>query len=287
MTTSKPTNFVSSIVYKCAGNSCTLKNRCSCRRKGTICGPKCHRGRKCFNASKVLPGTSEIVIDSDSSRDEDDGKTESDNWWIQQEQLSLTDEKQLLGGQWLSDKHISAAQNMMRKQFPDMDGLFSPLVGTSTIGFNPVQRSAVQIHNNERMHWLTSSAGITGRGEVDIFDSLSGRLLWTPLCRQLADIYRLLADDDGVIKVNIKPVQQQRFQEGNCGPFAIAFAASLCHGIDPSTITFPERSLRPHIHHAFESGKIDPFPQTSRCGRRATAVQMKISIYCICYRHKK
>ena len=63
------------------------------------------------------------------------------------------------------------------------------------------------------MHWLTSSAGITGTGEVDIFYSLSSRLLSTPLCRQLADIYRLLADDDGVIKVTIKPVQQQRLQQ--------------------------------------------------------------------------
>ena len=158
----------------------------------------------------------------------------------------------------------------MRKQLPDMDGLFSLLVGTSTIGFNPVQRSAVQIHNNERMHWLTSSAGITGKGEVDNFYSLPSRLLAAPLCRQLADIYRLLADDDGVIKVNIKPVQQQRLHEGNCGPFAIAFAASLCHGIDPSTITFPERSLRPHIHHAFESGKIDSNQQVRGQGYGST-----------------
>ena len=163
--------------------------------------------------------------------------------------------------------------------------LYSPLVGTSTIGFNPVQHSAIQIHNNERLHWLTSAAGITstGTGEVDILDSLSSRSLSTPLCRQLADIYRVLADEDGVIKVNIKPVQQQRLQEGNCGPFAIAFAASLCHRIDPSIVTFTERSLRPHIHHAFESEKIDPFPQTSKCGRRATATQINISIYCICH----
>ena len=86
--TSKPT----SIVCKCVGNSCTLKNKCSCRLKGTICGLKCHRRRRCCNASKALPGPSQTIIDSDSSGNEDHDKIESGNWWIQQEQLSVTDE---------------------------------------------------------------------------------------------------------------------------------------------------------------------------------------------------
>ena len=142
-----------------------------------------------------------------------------------------------------------------------LDGLVSPLIGTTSVGFNPVTSSAIQIHNNERIHWVTSSTSMESNS-VNIYDSLFNDHLPVSLRRQLVGLYRLLADDEGSITVNIKAVQQQRFGEGNCGPFTIAFSTSLCHGIDPSSIAFQERYLRRHIHSAFLSERFDPFPES-------------------------
>ena len=74
--------------------------------------------------------------------------------------------------------------------------------------------------------------------------------------------------------------------KGNCGAFAIAFATSICHSIDPSTVAFSERSLRRHIHECLQSGKMTPFPHTRRHVPRGNEVQISISIYCTCYLHR-
>ncbi|XP_062510201.1 uncharacterized protein LOC134186289 [Corticium candelabrum] len=207
------------------------------------------------------------------------------NDWLPHLQLDRGDELRLLGGQWLYDTHISAAQRLLRDQFPTIDGLNSPLVGMSPGGFTAATNGAVQIHNNEQHHWLTSTAGvIESCAHVYVYDSLSSGSLGRALRRQLVDMYRLLADKDGKIDVAIKAVQQQLRGEGNCGPFAVAFATALCHGIDPSTVSFSERSLRKHLHFCFQSGTLTCFPQVSRT-TRSTEVKTAINIHCLCYLH--
>lgn len=190
-----------------------------------------------------------------------------------------------MNNEWLSDSHIVAAQNILKKQFPAVDSLVSPLLGTSIIGFDSAIHGAVQIHNVDMSHWVTSTGGILAAHNVDLFDSLSGGVVKRQLRRQLVHLYSALADEDGAIQVTVKPVQQQRLGKGNCGPFSIAFATSVCYGIDPSTFSFSERSLRQHIREGFETGSLQPFPQSSREVKRALEVKTTISIHCNCYKH--
>ena len=145
---------------------------------------------------------------------------------------------------------------------------------------------AVQVHNNESLHWVTSTSGILNEGYVCVYDSLSTGRLVPALRRQLADLYRTLSGKDGRIRVTVKAVQRQLMGKGNCGAFAIAFATSICHGIDPSTVAFSERPLRRHIHECLQSGKMTPFPHTRRHVPRGNEVQISISIYCTCYLHR-
>ena len=97
-------------------------------------------------------------------------------------------------GRELTDEHISLAHNILKKQFPHIDGLQSPLLA-QTNGFIPVQHEGIQIHHvPERSHWVTSSC--CGQ-HISVYDSKeAGFQLSTSLSHQLALIYRLAVEDD-------------------------------------------------------------------------------------------
>jgi hypothetical protein len=262
-------------------NSCTVLKKCSCRLNKKLCSPKCHRGRRCCNFSR--PEKNDIVI----LENDINPTINMRNQWLPHLQLDRGDELRLLGGRWLYDTHISAAQRLLREQFSTIDGLVSPLVGTAPGGFPAAMHGAVQIHYNEQHHWVTSTAGVVGSNSsgVYVYDSLSTGRLLCALRRQLADMYRVLADKDGKIEVTIKAVQQQSRGMGNCGPFAVAFATALCHGIDPNHVSFSERSLRKHLHACFQSGTLTCFPEATRNVAKSAEVKTSVSIYCFCYSH--
>ena len=49
-------------------------------------------------------------------------------YWVQSLDLCWTDESQLLNGEWLTDKHITAANKLLSKQYPSRNGLQDSLV---------------------------------------------------------------------------------------------------------------------------------------------------------------
>ena len=49
--------------------------------------------------------------------------------------------------------------------------------------------------------------------------------------------------------------------------FALPTACALCHGYDPSTLTFEQTSMRSHLLKAFGSRGLTPFPSTPRVKR--------------------
>ena len=144
-------------------------------------------------------------------------------------------EKTLKNGEWLSDDHIELAQEVLKKQFPHVDGLQSPLLAQND-GFVPVEGEGnyctlrlfiviifiyipvnlegIQIHHINGNHWITSCS--FGR-EVTVYDStFVGGDLSSSLTHQLSSIYRALViheidgeEVDPHLKVFIPPVQQQ------------------------------------------------------------------------------
>ena len=162
--------------------------------------------------------------------------------------------------------------------------MLSPHIGTSTVEFAPADVEAVQIHNNDCLHWLTSTVGIFNPSCVEILDSLSSGHLSLSLRRQLSDLYRLVADDDGKIRTVVTSVQQQRLGKENCGLYAIAFATSICYGVERSRTSYSEHSLRSHFHQCLESGTMTPFPESKLSVRRTVKTKVQISIHCTCFR---
>ena len=59
--------------------------------------------------------------------------------------------------------------------------------------------------------------------------------------------------------MNIVPVQQQS-NGSECGVFAIAFATSLVHTLDPKVPQFNVPQMRPHLYACLKAGLITPFP---------------------------
>ena len=63
----------------------------------------------------------------------------------------------LNNGEWLTDEHVVLSQELLRNQFPHIDGLQSPLLAEND-GFSPVANEAIQTHHVNGDHWGTPLA---------------------------------------------------------------------------------------------------------------------------------
>ena len=135
-------------------------------------------------------------------------------------------------GEKLDDGHISAACKILSKQFPDIQGLHTPVLGQN-LSF-PVVNSMyllagyeyIQILHTGADHWITVC--IVSSDEVKVYDSMFHSTTYTTK-KQIASILRTRSF---CVKLQIGMTQ---FQENSvdCGVYAIAFATDLCHGNDP------------------------------------------------------
>ena len=113
---------------------CKCKTRCStrkcpCRAQEHACGHLCHPGRTCANTCNA-DEPKELI---DLTKAELQAQP-SDNLWIAvgETKLSVEDRNVLESQDWLSDKHIHAALQLLKKQHPQVTGLQNILQCTST-----------------------------------------------------------------------------------------------------------------------------------------------------------
>ena len=116
--------------------------------------------------------------------------------------------------------------------------------------FTIVSSEFVQILHTGRDHWVCISTIGCSPGIVKLFDSLFHDIVSQEVEDQAQS---LLADS--FKKLVYAPVQQQT-NAGDCGLFAIAFAASLVFGYDPQDISFDTTRMRAHLVAYFEAGAL-------------------------------
>ena len=129
------------------------------------------------------------ILNSDTETEED-GES-SDQCWIKIGDIELTNDHRddLLGGKWLDDCHIHAAQQLIKVE-PDLGhigGLQSPILG-QTLAFDVVRDDMVQILHSGGNHWITvSTIGVSTPATVRVYDSLNAPLP-THTKKQIASI---------------------------------------------------------------------------------------------------
>jgi hypothetical protein len=171
------------------------------------------------------------------------------------------------------------AQMMMKKNNPDIGGLFCVTIGGSLEFPKVDEEISMQIIHTGKDHWVLAAKGFNQPAHVLIYDSLPG-INQHP---HTSCTSTLLQTKEKKMTYVVKNVQRQ----GNgydCGVLAIAFATSLLHGQDPTTVTYDVGPLRPHLRACMAAGNLTPFPSTpSRSSRHLDIIQRSL-VMCHCRR---
>ena len=131
----------------------------------------------------------------------------------------------LENGEMLNDTHLDFANQMLKKQFPDVRDLQSPLLGQS-LSFAVTDPPFVQVLHVDGLHWLTVIVVHTSL--VKVYDSVFNTA-GSSVALQTAAILKTKSDNI------VLEVERTQFQQGkvDCGLYAIAFATEFCYGNNP------------------------------------------------------
>lgn len=157
-----------------------------------------------------------------------------------------------------------------------VDGLHDPAVRGALV--TPAALEFIQIINVGR-HWVClSNIGVKIPGAVRVFDSLYRK----PNASAIEHTCRMMHHmGDAVTLVNEKV--QRQLGSSDCGLFALAFAADLCHGLDPTNRSYDQAKMREHYISCLESRTITPFPTTTRrVPYHMDTKRITVPIFCEC-----
>ena len=176
--------------------------------------------------------------------------------WVQSLNLTVYDNLEFQD-KWLTDKHINAANFLLKKQFQTQNGLEDPLVLSEKLICTSLSANFVLIINIERQHWVCASNINCPAEVVDVYDSMS-RMSYSCkiLQKQLAALAKTIHRE---LEIHFIDVQHQ-VDSNDCGLFAIAFAQVLCCKIDPHLTSHSQIDMREHLAQCFEEGEMVPFP---------------------------
>ena len=216
-------------------------------------------------------------------------------YWLKELDLSISDKQIVSNGKWLTDKHIRAAQLLLKNQCPDIGGFQSTLLAPHYVTkekrwinncgiFDCTKSKAVQVHYTGNHHWVSSF--INDENEVFVLDSLlrKDKTYITPSLQiQLAQIYKGL----GSIEVKVPHVFQQR-NGSDCGVFAIACMTEFCLNNQFSRDllggdirwTFDSDKIRDHLIKCLEEGAFSPFPKQNVKRNVAKITDITIDLFC-------
>ena len=166
---------------------------------------------------------------------------------------------------------------LLKNTYPNVGGLQNPLLAVN-FSMEPCQKEFTQILNLNKNHWITVSTIGCSTSSINVYDSMHLKLS-NELKKVVADVMKSSSDE---IVVKYCDVQWQK-EGSDCGLFAIAFAFSLCCGIDPTTVRFEQEKMRPHLIKCLETKTCSMF-LSNPIRKKAKYVEKceSISIYCSC-----
>ena len=230
--------------------------------------------------STSTSSTSAIVIPDDSEND-DQVVLEKDLWTkCGGISLGRKELQRLLNDKELSDLHINAFQNLVKKQFPAIGGLQSTLLQQKRLPLDNKQEKNLQIIHititQKIKHWAVLE--INSDGMIYLYDSA-----YTSVVGNGKHVISQLLNTSGdSFSVNIMDVGKQAGAT-NCGVYAIATLTCLAHGKDPCSIVFKKEDLRSHLQEILLTSQIKEFPSTQRRKRKSRILSTEVfEVHCIC-----
>ena len=147
--------------------------------------------------------------------------------------LSKYHQRIISSGAWLDVFIICAAQTLIQHQHPHIGGFQNTLL-TEKLAMIPPTQEFVQVVNVCGVHWITfSNIGCTDSSSIKVYNSLGGRL---PKSKKKLVAHFLHKDHHHLL--------QKQLDSSDCGCFALAYATSLCCGIESSKELYDQKAMR-------------------------------------------
>lgn len=200
--------------------------------------------------------------------------------WVHGLSLSEHERKVLRSHAWLSANHISAAQQLLKRDFPQQEGLQDTHYLLEKMVWSSSPSSFVQIIHVGGYHWACLSNKLSpDSNTIQLYDSL----LSTPGTSIIEQACTILRCDLPSFKIQVMNVKLQSSSD-SCGLYAIAMARDLCAGRDPCFIAYIEPLMRSHLEQCYESEKLSHFPRakTGRECKRRVYKEIVVEVFCTC-----
>ncbi|PIK39696.1 putative SCAN domain-containing protein 3-like [Apostichopus japonicus] len=234
---------------RCGCTSRCTTARCPCKRQGEDCTSHCHPSHACSNRTKTTTATT-------------------------------TKHQMLIVGpkNWLTDRHMDEASQLMKKIDPTLAGLSSSVLVSANKTRKPTGKF-IQFVHIEGNHWITiSNVHSKTPDQLTVYDSLHGGRLSTAAQQTIARYVKTTKDR---LSIDLANVQQQD-NSNDCGPFAIAFGVSLAYGEDPVQMTYTTTSLRQTLNDAFTNKFLERFSSTCQFRNADSVRTYDVEIHCRC-----
>ena len=187
----------------------------------------------------------------------------------------MDDKTDIQNDRLLNDRVVDAAQQIIKEQFPDING-FQPTVFKQNLKHFKMSHdnTVPTLHRGDRNQDTVSCK----EGSVNWYDSMYTEL---DIDRKL-QVCSILKYDGKPIKFNKVPVQTQQGAVG-CGFNDIAFATAICNGNSPQKLVFNQEQMRQHLIESIENKNFTNFSfSVNTKWRKTRIVSTKENLFCIC-----
>ena len=162
--------------------------------------------------------------------------------------LHVQDKEAITSSQKLHDLHILFGQCLLKRQFPEVQGLSCTLI-QSRLRFD-IQKEFVQICHIRNNHWIVISNMLSKPGEVHVFDSV-----YTDIDVNTEGMIRSMFEQ--LIEIKLHPGVPKQEGCADCGVICIAICTLLLH---KKPLRYTQSLLRPCLISFFENLHLSLFP---------------------------
>ena len=162
--------------------------------------------------------------------------------------LFQKDKRGILKGNKLNDLIIDFTQQLLRKQFPNINGMQCTLYQSKRLSQQP--KNELQILHARGDHWIVASTLLAPPGLVLIYDTV-----YAEIDGETRSVLAYFFKSKPCVMVNVPKQSGGK----DCGVYSIAIMTALAYGQNPAEIKFKQDMLRPHLVHCLQSGSLTMF----------------------------